>query len=579
MSLGSKFHNNLDENWTLSRKQLEPYRKFRNEAIRHHVGHRFTDNGAEFPVVNPLMSQFVQTYHRKLTIHNPKALITTDRRSLKPAAASLGMAVDRCAKNIRLQHTISKAVLDALFSIGIVKTGIKIIDEEAEMYGEQFAMTSPFCDTISLDDFSMDMFARDLEEVQFIGHDYWMMFDAVRESGLFEKTRGLVPDDTRPAHNETGEETAKSISAGNNPYVEPTRQMIKLRDIYIPSENVIITKDIKSGKVLREIEWTGPEGSTGPFMLLGFGPVPETPMHIGPAGRIMPLHKSVNQMLNKQIRRALNGKVVGVAKGDKSLADKIIRAKDGSAIFDESNGTFEEFKYGGADPQLHAYTMFLDNLFSEQAGNLRLITGSGAQSETLGQDQLLQGSASSLLQDMRLTLTEFVADIYRHLAYYKLKDPFTDEVVVKTIPGKKLRIEENFRPTEEERDILAYNYDITPYSDLPHTPSERLSFTLQIWNTVVLPALPLIQQAGGTVKIDSLLQMISDLSGINEVGNLVSFPAQDMLAMMQQPQMGGARVLQAPNTTRTQIRENRPNQKVESDRQIMSMMNQGEAAS
>ena len=99
--------------------------------------------------------------------------------------------------------------------------------------------------------------------------------------------------------------------------------------------------------------------------------------------------------MRQLVREAQRYKVVGRTRGvDSEDAERIRAASDGEIVGVDNPEAIQEKMFGGLDQRNFAFMLQIKQLFSWQAGNLDLMGGLGAQSETATQDQLLHASAS-----------------------------------------------------------------------------------------------------------------------------------------------------------------------------------------
>ena len=152
--------------WSIS--QLGSPRKNRVDAIRQFVGAHYSDNGTDKVVPTNFLELAVTIYTQQLAANAPKAMITTKSMALRPFAKSLEIAVNQVPDEIGLGDTIRKAVVEALFSYGVVKVGICSNGDSA--HGHDYGET--YVDLASIDDYFCDMSAKSRKTMQFEGNDY-----------------------------------------------------------------------------------------------------------------------------------------------------------------------------------------------------------------------------------------------------------------------------------------------------------------------------------------------------------------------------------------------------------------------
>ena len=106
-----------------SRRQLQPFRQQRYEVIRQYVGYHYSDDGASDRVPVNLLELAINIYTQQMAARIPQVLVSTIFRQLKPTAANFELAINHLLNEIKFGETIRLAVIDALFSLGIIKSG------------------------------------------------------------------------------------------------------------------------------------------------------------------------------------------------------------------------------------------------------------------------------------------------------------------------------------------------------------------------------------------------------------------------------------------------------------------------
>ena len=110
-----------------SNKKLRPFRQNRLDALKQYVGKNFSDSGgatAKVPVNMIWMA--VSIYQRQLVPQNPKALVLTEFPNLKAPAYELELALNHLLTEISYGATAKLALIESMFSMGIVKVGLEV---------------------------------------------------------------------------------------------------------------------------------------------------------------------------------------------------------------------------------------------------------------------------------------------------------------------------------------------------------------------------------------------------------------------------------------------------------------------
>ena len=553
-----------------SRSKLREFCKIRADAVRQFVGSHYGSNGTQERVPINFLELAVTIYNMSLAARCPRALVVPRVSSLKAEAATLGLALNHLAKEIRLGTALRRAVRDALFGMAVVEVG-SAAGRTVEIDGEPVDVGQPFADNVSLDDFVADMSAKNWERVEFMGHTYRVPLVDLQDNEFYDQdvvrtleSLGMDREDI-PAG-----ERASDIGTGRKEYSDETeyRKHVDLLQLYLPYENLIVTVPAGGNwdKPLNMYEWQGPE--RGPYHLLGFGEVPDNLMPLAPVDLWLDLHYLANRLFVKLGRQADRQKNIGgVAPEAASDAEKIIQATDGELINIKHPEGIKAIRLGGIDPQNLGFLLQIQDIFSYFGGNLDAIGGLGAMSETVGQDQLLTASASKRIQYMQDTVYEFAGGIEEALAWYLMYNPLIELPLIKqTASGREIPV--TYRAWEREGDYLDYNYEIVPYSMQYESPRQRLNGLLTIFTQLFIPLAPVMAQQGIGINYQALSRQVSELSNLPELNDLLIFsqpaPNPGEIGPVGQPPR------QSPVTRRENVRINRSGATLGGKRQILA---------
>ena len=553
-----------------SRSKLREFCKIRADAVRQFVGSHYGSNGTQERVPINFLELAVTIYNMSLAARCPRALVVPRVSSLKAEAATLGLALNHLAKEIRLGTALRRAVRDALFGMAVVEVG-SAAGRTVEIDGEPVDVGQPFADNVSLDDFVADMSAKNWERVEFMGHTYRVPLVDLQDNEFYDQdvvrtleSLGMDREDI-PAG-----ERASDTGTGRKEYSDETeyRKHVDLLQLYLPYENLIVTVPAGGNwdKPLNMYEWQGPE--RGPYHLLGFGEVPDNLMPLAPVDLWLDLHYLANRLFVKLGRQADRQKNIGgVAPEAASDAEKIIQATDGELINIKHPEGIKAIRLGGIDPQNLGFLLQIQDIFSYFGGNLDAIGGLGAMSETVGQDQLLTASASKRIQYMQDTVYEFAGGIEEALAWYLMYNPLIELPLIKqTASGREIPV--TYRAWEREGDYLDYNYEIVPYSMQYESPRQRLNGLLTIFTQLFIPLAPVMAQQGIGINYQALSRQVSELSNLPELNDLLIFsqpaPNPGEIGPVGQPPR------QSPVTRRENVRINRSGATLGGKRQILA---------
>jgi hypothetical protein len=455
------------------------------------------------------------------------------------------LAINQVPDEIDLGSTLRRAVMEAMFSFGVVKTGIYssgivILNHD---YGQ------PFADVVSIDSYVVDMAAKSRNEIEYEGNEYWLPVEEVR--AMYDGKADEINPDEHTTIGEQGQERAESVSV--DPSASVYTDKVWLRDIYIPRNNRFVTYGVKSQKVIRIIEWDGPEN--GPYHLLGFSDVPGNLLPLPPVALWRDLHELGNSLFRKLGRQADAKKTVAAFQGgnDEDI-EALKKASDGEGI--RYNGQRpESITVGGIDAPTLAFYLQIRDLFSYFGGNLDSLGGLAPVTETVGQDKLISEAASARLENMAETTIGFARGIFNALAWYEWTDPIRQRVIEKPVPGTNIALRRVWSAETREGNFLDYNFDIDVYSMQDDSPSTKLQKIGSALERFVFPVLPSIEQQGGSIDFKKLLGIVGQLANVPELSEIVKFQDTEEVRPVEgnsQPSMKPA------HTTRTYERVNRP---------------------
>ncbi len=505
-----------------SRRQLQPFRQQRYEVIRQYVGYHYSDDGAADRVPVNLLELAINIYTQQMAARVPQVLVSTSFRPLKPSAANFELALNHLLKEIRFGDTIRLAVIDALFSIGIIKTGLER-RASVEIDGYLHDVGQPFADTISLDNWVHDTTATRLDQCQFMGDRYRLPLELVKESRAFKNTETLQAT-VKSAYNEDGDSKAESLSHGSQVDPDEYKEHVELWDLWLPAENLLITIPAEGdGKPLRVIDWDGPE--TGPYHLLSFSPVPGNIMPLPPSGLWMDLHDLANRLFRKLGRQAERQKtVLGVQSGAEDDGNRILKANDGETLRMDNPDRAREYRFGGIDQPSLAFLLQVKDLFVYLGGNLDSLGGLSPMADTLGQDQLLAQNASKRVADMQDRVISFTKDVINSLGFYLWTDPLINLPLTKRVPGmEQLSVPVTFDAESREGDFLDYNIEIEPYSMQHQSPQMKLQALVQVFQQFIAPFAPMMAEQGIGINFEGLLNTIGKYANVSELNEILEF--------------------------------------------------------
>ena len=538
-----------------SYKALEPFRKHRLLLVKEFVGAHYSDDGSKRSVPVNHLSQAIQIHARNLYAKNPKATIDTPVPELQPMAKTWEVAVDKLLDTIDLetqgQYYVNAGLMAplAIMNVGLNQVG------EIDVDGQMFPIGRPFAKVVDLDDWVHDTSAKTWDECAFMGKRIRLPLDWAKSCPLFvpEVAVNLTPTERYRTAQDGGSERVSTIGTDQNMCVDEFKEYTEVWELYLPFENKVITLscDESQDVALREVEYDGYKG--GPYHKLNYIDVPNNVCGVPPAANWVDLHDAMNSTMRKLIRQVKREKHVVLFK-DAEDAKRYTNSSDGDGILWQSGMKPEEVKTGGPDMASAQFSQMLQAEASRNAGNLDSMGGLGAQTDTLGQDQLIAASTSRQLQEMQARTAKALREIVRHLAWLQWVDNMQDITVSQEVlPG--FQVQETITPEQRaEADFMLFNVDIVPYSMEEKTPAQKLQIAQGLSSTALPMLAPMLQMQGKAVDADQLWNKLCDMAGVPELKDIVidaQTPPAEPPATAQQPP-----AVKAPVTTRNYTRQN-----------------------
>jgi hypothetical protein len=558
-----------------STRVLRPFREVRKKLVQDFVGSQYGSTGQDRQdIIMNLMYQTAETYTMSLAANRPRVLVTAQHTDVTWFSHSFQLGINNLIKEIRLEDTLRKAVMDAFFTMGIVKvytadSGLVQLEGEDEWVDPG----KPFAENISLDDFCYDTTASEWRKASFVMNKYRISRDKVLNDDAYDKkvAEGLKIVSQYPGWNpDSGEVPIREMlkSETQEAGIEP---MVDLMDVWLPKDKLVVTMPVgENTKPLRVVEWEGPEN--GPFHLLSLTcEVPDNIMPVSPAMNLKPLHDLINGLMRKQRRQAQRQKDIPFYQaGHQDDARRIEKASDGEWTRVDNPESVNVMKMGGVDPQNQAFTHSMKDTYDRMAGNLQMMAGLGPQSDTLGQDKLIHGAVTKREANMQYRVVDFTSRICRDLGSLLWQDQVLE--IPQDFETSGIRVRADWNPEVREGDFIDYNFSIEPYSMMYKSPSERMQGINNFVTQIALPMEGMMQQYGGTIDIQELVQMYSELMDMPRLKQIIKFeePKDD------RPGPTPAEPAKASHTVRESVRRSVPTGGTEQSRSnVMQQVLQG----
>lgn len=474
---------------------------------------------------NKMLRTYASNYHNKLISNDPHPMNMIDRAvsiwlpflvggnpkiivepkinlELKPFAYTFQLALNQWMKNMKFdQRTLEPAVLNSLFSSGIVKTGTAKA-EAARLAGYMTVTGKPYAEVVDDVNYVFDITAKDRAQFEFEGDKYILPTDEARE--MFPKHADKIKSDFKLY----GDEDPKNIENPENiPYNE-LREHSEFIDLWLPKEKVIITilpPQKGYGKILKTIPYEGPDN--GPYDVLGYKHTSGSTIPIPPVFPLMEMDAAINKLYAKAREGAERLKKIGVAEGgNEKDAETAKNAAYGDMCMFQNANAVKELTLGGVVPEIWDFLGFTLNQFAEQGG----ITGLDyrTRAKTLGQEQMLMSNATRILDFMSQKVHYFASSIAEKLAFEMWRNPTLQISSIMKIYGIG-EIPVKYSQVEQEGSFLDYYLDIEMYSMQKLNPQERFNKMWQLLTGWVMPTAQISAQQGKIPNIPEITKTLS----------------------------------------------------------------------
>ena len=517
----------------LSDRRMLNYRRTRQLYIQQYVGPYYGHVWETAPHVmhhsKPLNTIFsmVSILVPHLLINDPASRAIAKRLELAEAAHLLEAYQTGLYERLRLGQTLRMVLLDSMFGAGIIKTALGATPEQ-ERFASQHSLLddpgAPFVARVDLDDYILDASCRDRMEAGFEGNRYRVSRRLALESGLFKGSEDFIGRLPRVGADQNDSDPTANLSHTGGHTLEEASELddlVELADIYLPREKVVLTlpgyRDSTS-RVLAEREWYG--DGMGPYDMLGYYWVPDNPLPAAPVGYIVDLDEVINALAVKAARQADRSKSFVAVEDDVTDGMAIRNVGDGQVVSVRSTDRIKEMTIGGSDPSLHKDIGFFAEWESRLGGNTDLLGGMATQSQTLGQDQMLMGSANQRITDMRLQVHGLLRSVAKKLAWYVWNDPGLQATVMMQLPGG-VSLEDELTPDRMEGEFDEYSFEMVAYSKPPESPQEEYASLVRTMHEVIMPLLPIAAQQGVEVDAASLMEKACRAAGIDGFAHFI----------------------------------------------------------
>lgn len=551
-------------------KRLASFRKTRLMFIRNYVGQYYDAERGEIGT-EPLNLIFnaIRTFVPTVVMVNPKHNVHPRYLAYQQYAEMLSLALTQQNKQLKIKNIYRRAIVDALFTLGILKTGLAESDSLYAIEDDRIDTGEIYTDVVDFDNLVIDPRSRDYRfaDAQFLGDKITVPRQTLLDSSLYDNS--IV--EKLPAVNYTGQmKQAAELSMrgirGFNP--SDLQDEVEIIELWMPDAHTVLTipgdKSFSSQNFLRTEDYYGPD--TGPYTFLTLTPpVPGNPLPVPAVGIWNDLHVLANRMAKKIVDQAERQKdIVAYRPSSADDAQEALDAGDGEAIKMDDPEGLRTLSFGGQKNSNEVQLASLEGWFNMMAANPNQTAGLSQIAGSATQSRILQGNASIGLEDMKGMVYDMAAEEGRKRAWYLHTDPFihlpligrettpatytmTQNGPFVSQPATQQEVQIYLTPEARKGEFLDYNFTIEPESmghkDEATRFAQGMDFAVKIL-PATFQAAETAAQLGIPFSAKQFLLMMARDRGIDwmdEVFYDPEFQQQMAMQQLQMPQAQGSK--------------------------------------
>lgn len=499
----------LGDAHTRDRRELQPFRENRKEAVRQYCGDLYGDNAASAEVPVNLLGLYVETVVNSVIDAAPRVMLSTFNEAMRATVDAMQSWVNDQLVTMNVAETYQRVLTDALFWVGIAKVALATpADAEAEAWDVEAGQ--PFLEAIDPDDAVWDTTARRHSRCKYSGCRYALPTDLANE--LYRKGRREKFDPADPTDvNDGGDDRIYTVGTSGGRH-ERIEDETVFWEYYLTRHKLVVTvldrdgqPDCEGGPV-RVQPWVGP--SCGPYHFLSLGAAPG---NLEPKAPIMDLvspHRHFNRNYRKLLSRAANSKRLTIYSGrGTELAERVKKAGDLDMVQGDDVGELHEWESGGPTNDLLTMCDHIQKMFSYRGGNLEILRGLSPEARTAAQSKMMNENAGAGIAAIANAFHGHVQGTCASLLWYFHYHP-TKVMESHYAPPSYPDLKITRRVTPQMRGGLPPHIKIDPYSLGRQTPQGRLAFIQQVLTTIA-PYMQLGMQQGKVPDLDAILSIFA----------------------------------------------------------------------
>ena len=501
--------------------RVSRYRKLRAMLIRAYVGKLYAEEkGLTGDEPINLTFQAVRAIVPNLIQKHGSTKIGTEIVEYRDYAFLLSKALDVIDKRIKLKDILRYNVVDTMFGLGILKSGLACGGNVLNFGDILIDEGQVFTDNVDFDDLTIDPTCRLLRKAAFIGdatrvpRQVLLDDDSFDHDAVMALPRSFHADARRRAD-------ALTKARISQVEMDELQDHIDVVEIWVPGANTKIVMADPRQKIMDNYlsinDFYGP--GDGPYTFTALTqPVPGNPFPVAPVGIWNDLHNIANEMAVKTFEQAKRQKdLLVVDAGYVDEAEDARTASDGEVLVGNPD-SMKAVSIGGQNPANEAILTSLQGWFNYMSGNPDQLAGIAAGAKTATGQSILQSNASVILEDTRDMAEAAQAEVNRKMAWYLHTDPLIDMPLAHRKPGGD-NIQLRLTPEQRRGDFLDFTFTTKRRSLVRIDPAIRsrriIEFGTKIVPSIIMSAMTAMQM-GLPFNVQRALTDLAEEQGILE---------------------------------------------------------------
>jgi len=459
------------------------------------------------------MDRGVSTISSYLVSGNPKISVETKIPRFRSFARVMQLAV-----NYWIEHKLNLAqcvlrpmAVESMFG-PVASRVFNKYDRLIDYEDEKIKVAEPHVALIDLESYIFDPSAKSREYFAFEGDRYKLPTNYAKEFFGKEWEEYITPDSKLISNFSVQTITSKDFDPAKISDLDYTTFI----DLYLRNDRKIITimPEGKKPCILREEHWDGDE--SGPYDVLEYRSFPGSAFGIPPAWAWHDMDVAINILAEKMRQQAEGQKDVVIYNGDaEEDFRKAAHAPNMGGIAVKDIAAFTKLSFGGVNQENYKWFALLEQEFTKQGANPDILGGRGADSPTLGQEQLVYQNATRVVNNMYTTFQDYMTSMIRKLIREFYDNPLEYIPVSMEIPGVG-SIERVYSDADKVGEFQDFIFDVVPFSTQRKGPELQARDMMQLANQWILPTMQMATQQGAQLDIPTFTTILADKMGIDD---------------------------------------------------------------